>query len=77
MSMNPDQLRKFIQDALPDASIKIVDTRGDQDHYLVVVTSSQFAGLSRIQQHKLVYAALGDKMGTTLHAMSLKTECPQ
>lgn len=73
MSMNPDILKGMIKAVLPDADIELVDTRGDQDHYDVVVTSAQFRGLSKIQQHKLVYAALEGKMGTTLHALSLKT----
>ena len=77
MALDQHTLVALIKDKLQDATIEIQDTRGDQDHYDVVVISNQFKGLTKIQQHRLVYSALGDKMGTTLHAMSLKTGTEQ
>ena len=73
MALDQHTLVGLIKAKLPDATIEVKDTRGDQDHYDVMVTSSHFKGLTKIQQHKLVYSALGDMMGTTLHAMSVKT----
>jgi len=74
MPMTPDAITKMIESALPDAVVEITDLRGDGDHYHVTVTSPDFVGKSRIEQHKLVYAALQGKMGGDLHAMSLTTK---
>ena len=60
--------------AMPAAEIEaLVD---DGDHYLARVTSAAFAGKSRVQQHKLVYEALGGRMGGELHALQLSTSVP-
>jgi stress-induced morphogen len=48
----------------------------DDDHYAVTITASQFVGLSRVQQHQLVNKALQGKLGTQLHALSIKTVIP-
>ena len=50
---------------------------GDGHHFQAVVVSEQFAGLSRIRQHQLVYAALGDRMREEIHALSLQTFTPE
>ena len=60
---------------LPDAVVNIDDPDGA--HLSATVTSAQFVGLSRIQQHKLVYAALGNAFATTLHALQLTTLTPK
>ena len=52
------------------------DLAGDNDHWAARVTAPQFAGLSRVQQHKLVYEALGGRMGGELHALQLTTAPP-
>ena len=59
--------------ALPGARVEITDLAGDGDHYAAVVTAGQFAGLSRVRQHQLVYNALGGRMGGALHALKLTT----
>ena len=46
------------------------------DHYEAIVTAEAFRGLTRIKQHQMVYAALGDRMGGELHALKLKTKAP-
>ena len=66
----------MIRAALPDATIEIRDLAGDGDHYAAHVVSSAFAGKSRVQQHKLVYDALGGRMGGELHALQLTTALP-
>ncbi|QNT78736.1 BolA family protein [Entomobacter blattae] len=76
MAMTAQQIEKFIQDAFPDAVVEIQDLAGDGDHYACVVTSKAFAGLSRVKQHQLVYAALQGHMGGTLHALALQTKVP-
>lgn len=74
MALTQDEIVKYIKEALPDAEIKIQDLAGDGDHYAVKVTSSAFKGKSRVQQHQMVYKALKGHMGSTLHAMALKTK---
>ena len=77
MAMDLKEIEKYIKEALPDASIEIQDLAGDNDHYAVKIVSNKFRGLSKINQHKLVYDVLGKKMGYTLHALSIKTEVPK
>jgi stress-induced morphogen len=73
MAMDPQSIERMIKEALPDATVRIDDLRGDGDHYAAYVESSAFAGLSRIQQHQLVYKALQGRMGNELHALALQT----
>jgi stress-induced morphogen len=73
MPIPQDKLHTLIEKSFPDADIDIVDLAGDDDHYSVTITDSSFAGKSRIEQHKLVNKALGDRLGGELHAMALKT----
>lgn len=76
MPMTEQQIRQIIASALPDADVVIEDLAGDGDHYRAHVVSSAFAGKSRVQQHQMVYAAFGDRMGTELHALALTTAVP-
>ena len=73
MPMHADEIAARIKAAIPDAQATITDLAGDGDHYAAHVTAKGFAGLSRIAQQRLVYAALGTDMGTTLHALQLTT----
>ena len=70
------EIEALIKAALPDAEVAIEDLAGDGDHYLARVASAAFAGKSRIQQHKMVYEALGGRMGGELHALQLSTSVP-
>lgn len=54
-----------------------VEIDGDGRHFDATITSTEFKGKSRIAQHQLVYAALGDKMDAAIHALSMKTMTPQ
>jgi stress-induced morphogen len=74
--MNPEQIERAILAAFPDAKVEIDDLTGTKDHYEVRVVSSAFGGKSRIQQHKMVYAALGEAVGKAIHALALKTSTP-
>ena len=73
MPMEQTEIEKLIKASLPDAQVEIIDLAGDNNHFSAHVISSAFEGKSRIQQHKMVYDALGDKMGGILHALALKT----
>ena len=76
MAMPADELRRLIEDGLPDAEVTIRDLAGDGDHYAAHVVSPAFVGKSRVQQHKLVYDTLGGRMGGELHALQLTTAVP-
>ena len=76
MGMRESDLRAMIEAALPDAEVTITDLAGDNDHYAAHVVSESFRGLSRVAQHKAVYAALGGRMGGELHALQLTTAIP-
>jgi len=73
MPMAADEIAAMIRTAIPDAEVEITDLAGDGDHYAARVVSASFAGLSRVQQHQAVYAALGGRMGGVLHALQLTT----
>ncbi len=62
--------------ALPGAAIRVADTTGGGDHFEVEITAPQFEGLSRIEQHRLVYDSLGDAVGREIHALALRTRTP-
>jgi stress-induced morphogen len=73
MAMAAAEIEAMIRIALPDATVAITDLAGDGNHYAARVTSPSFAGMSRVAQHKLVYDALGGRMGEELHALQLTT----
>ena len=74
--MSSADLEADLREAFPDASIEIQDLAGDGDHYRARIVSQAFAGLPRVRQHQLVYAALKGKMGGELHALALETAAP-
>lgn len=76
MAMAAADIEALIRAALPDATVEITDLAGDGNHYRAQVTSAAFAGRNRVAQHKLVYEALGGRMGGELHALQLTTAVP-
>jgi stress-induced morphogen len=77
MAMPASEIEEMIRAALPDATVEITDLAGDGDHYAARVTSTAFAGKPRVAQHKMVYEALGGRMGGVLHALQLTTAVPK
>ncbi len=73
MSLKLEEIKSLIKIAIPDAKITIEDLAGDDNHYSATIKSKVFSGKSKIEQHKLVYKALGGKMGNELHALALNT----
>ena len=73
MAMDLKEIEKHIKEALPDAIVDIQDLAGDGNHYSATVTSAEFSGKSKIEQHKMVYNSLNGKMGNELHALAIKT----
>jgi len=73
MPMPAEEIVALIKLGIPDAVVEIEDMAGDGDHYAATVVSAAFAGKSKIQQHQMVYGALGGRMGGVLHALKLTT----
>ena len=74
MAMDLKEIENLVKEAMPDATIEIQDLAGDGNHYSGTVTSNQFSGKSKIEQHKMVYNSLKGKMGNELHALAIKTK---
>ncbi len=73
-------MQEFIEGRLrerfPEASFELRDTTGGGDHFHLDITSPRFVGLSMIQQHRLVYSELGERVGREIHALGLSTRKP-
>jgi stress-induced morphogen len=67
-----DEVKSRIETAIPGATAVVESA--DEVHFSAVVRASAFDGLSRVQQHKLVYAAFEGELGGAIHALALKTE---
>jgi stress-induced morphogen len=72
--MNADMIESKIKESMTDAKVKAKDLTGGGDHWQVTVESSSFSGKSLIEQHQLVYKALGDWMKKEIHALALTTK---
>ena len=71
------EIAQQIQAALPEAQVTVHDPLEDGAHLEAYIISPTFSGKSRIEQHRLVYAALGDAFETRLHALKLITKAPE
>ena len=71
---DPNQIKTWIESGLP---CEHVEVRGDGHHFEAVVVSPAFRGKSRVQQHQLVYKALGERMRAEIHALSMQTYSPE
>ena len=74
--IDPEAVKQILKRAFPDAEITLSDLTGTQDHYEATVVSRAFEGQTLIQQHQMVYRALGSAMHGPIHALSLKTRVP-
>jgi stress-induced morphogen len=75
-----DDVRSLLAVAFPQARIEVTDLTGSSDHLQVVIVSPAFEGKTRVEQHKLVYAALGDLMNgpsAPIHALALTTRASE
>jgi stress-induced morphogen len=68
-----DDLKARIEAAIPDARADVHDLTGGGDHFRATVIAPEFASLSRIEQHRRVYAVFGSEIGGPIHALSLET----
>ncbi len=69
-----EDIKRRIEAAIPGARAEVEDWTGGGDHFKATVTAGAFSGLSRIEQHRLVYEVFGEEIGGPIHALSLKTE---
>ena len=72
--MQADELKKIIEDGIPSAQVTV---QGDGDHFEATIVSPDFEGKNKVQQHQMVYGALGDLMQGPLHALSFRTFTPE
>jgi stress-induced morphogen len=70
---SPDHIKLRLLSAFPDAQVEVIDLTGTQDHFQALVVTQAFDGHSRIDQHRMVYAALGELMTGDIHALALTT----
>lgn len=72
---SPDAIRELIEAGLPDAQVEVMGDDGT--HFAARVISASFEGRGIVEQHRMVYATLGERMGEEIHALSLKTMTPE
>lgn len=76
--IEPDVLKQQLRNAFPDAPVlELEDLTGTKDHYRAVIVHAAFRGKTRVEQHKLVYQALGALMDGPVHALALETRAPE
>jgi stress-induced morphogen len=69
-----DDLKQRIEAAIPGSNATVIDLTGTEDHFRAEVVAPEFAGMSRIEQHRRVYAVFGADIGGPIHALSLVTK---
>lgn len=73
--MQVDEIKQMIEVGLPDSQVSV---SGDGSHFEAVVVSEAFAGKGMLQQHRMVYATLGENIeNAAIHALSMKTYTPE
>ena len=74
MMATPEDIKEWIEQNLGESEVEI---SGDGRHFGAVIVCAGFVGKTRIQQHQMVYAALGDRMKDDIHALSMHTMTPE
>ena len=72
--VTPEDIKGYIESGLPCEHVQVA---GDGAHFEAVIVSKEFSGKNMVQQHQLVYKALGDRMREEIHALSMKTYSPE
>lgn len=72
--MQPEQIRTWIESEI---ECDFVEVKGDGHHFEAVIVSAAFRGKPKVQQHQLVYRALGERMREDIHALSMRTLTPE
>lgn len=74
MLPTPELVQKYIADNL---TCEHIEVQGDGSHFEALIVSPEFEGKNRIQRHQVVYAALGERMKSEIHALSMRTFTPE
>ena len=74
--IEPEKIVEKIQQALPDADVKVQDLTGTKDHYKARVVAAQFEGENRVSRHRMIYEALSEEMKGPIHALTLEVYTP-
>ena len=74
--MTEQEIKGLIEQKLQGAHVFVTDLQGTGDHFEAVVIAPQFEGISRVNQHRLVYDACGDYLTREIHALKLQTHSP-
>jgi len=72
--LTPETVKSYIQESLACEHVEVI---GDGQHFEAVIVSPEFRGKNRVQQHQIVYRALGDRMREEIHALSMQTLTPE
>jgi stress-induced morphogen len=72
-----EDIKQRIEAGIPGARAEVEDWTGSGDHFRATVIANAFAGLSRIQQHRMVYDLFAGEIGGPIHALSLQTNTPE
>lgn len=73
--MQPEIIKNLIEQGIAGSQAFVEGDDGT--HFQAIVVSEQFTGKTPVQQHQVVYRALGERMGTEIHALSLQTYTPE
>lgn len=72
-----EEVEALLQQAFPGDTIQVANPQGDGEHYQVLVVSGKFQNKTMVEQHQMVYAALGQAMRSAIHALALRTFTPE
>lgn len=72
--LQPDSIKQYIEQGM---NTELVRVAGDGQHFEAIIVSTEFANKNLVQQHQIVYRALGDRMKAEIHALSMKTYTPE
>ncbi len=72
--LTPDSVKTYIEDNLSCEHVEVI---GDGQHFEAIIVSTEFRDKNRVQQHQIVYRALGERMREEIHALSMRTLTPE
>ncbi|MBX6393885.1 MAG: BolA family transcriptional regulator [Burkholderiales bacterium] len=72
--VRPEDVQRYIEQGMNCDLVRVI---GDGHHFEAVIVSGEFRGKNKVQQHQLVYKALGDRMRAEIHALSMQTFTPE
>jgi acid stress-induced BolA-like protein IbaG/YrbA len=75
--MPVEQVEALLQNAFPGETVQVDNPQGDGEHFQVLIVSGKFQDKSMVEQHQMVYAALGSAMRSAIHALALRTYTPE